>query len=111
MVPIGMALGCLTLAPISARRWGRRITISVGGLTCFLGCIIVSYISTTVPVYMIGRFLTGYGCGIACYCLPMYQSEVATMGIRGLMGSLFQLMVVIGGFWPSSCLASSTIGG
>jgi len=27
----------------------------------------------------------------------MYQSEVATMGIRGLMGSLFQLMVVLGG--------------
>lgn len=97
MVSIGMATGCLTLAPISARRWGRRITISLGGLTCFLGCIIVSYISTTVPVYMIGRFFTGYGCGIACYCLPMYQSEVATMSIRGLMGSFFQLMVVIGG--------------
>merc|ERR1719498_1382968 len=97
MVPIGMALGCLTLAPVCARRWGRRLTISLGGLTCFLGCIIVSYISTSVTVYMIGRFLTGYGCGIACYCLPMYQSEVATMGIRGLMGSLFQLMVVLGG--------------
>lgn len=97
MVSIGMAVGCLTLAPFCARRWGRRLTISLGGLTCFLGCIIVSYISANVPVYMIGRFLTGYGCGIACYCLPMYQSEVATIGIRGLMGSLFQLMVVLGG--------------
>jgi hypothetical protein len=97
MVPMGMALGCLTLAPLCARRWGRRLTISLGGLTCFLGCIIVSYISTNVTVYMIGRFFTGYGCGIACYCLPMYQSEVATIGIRGLMGSLFQLMVVLGG--------------
>jgi len=97
MVSIGMAVGCLTLAPVCARRWGRRLTISLGGLTCFLGCIIVSYISTNVTVYLIGRFLTGYGCGIACYCLPMYQSEVATIGIRGLMGSLFQLMVVLGG--------------
>jgi len=96
-VPIGMALGCLTLAPVCARRWGRRLTISLGGLTCFLGCIITSFVSTNVTVYLIGRFLTGYGCGIACYCLPMYQSEVATIGIRGLMGSLFQFMVVLGG--------------
>lgn len=96
-VAIGMGLGCLTLAPVFAGRFGRRVTISIGGLTCFLGTVITAYIATNVAVYMIGRLLTGYGCGIACYCLPMYQSEVATMNIRGVMGSLFQFMVVIGG--------------
>jgi SP family facilitated glucose transporter-like MFS transporter 1 len=95
-VPAGMALGCLTLGPVSARRWGRRPTVSLGGLACFLGCVITSYLSANVPVYLMGRVLTGFGCGIACYCLPMYQSEVATIGIRGLMGSLFQFMVCLG---------------
>lgn len=96
-VPFGMAFGCLTLAPVSARRWGRRPTISLGGFACFLGCVITSYLSKSVTVYLIGRVMTGFGCGIACYCLPMYQSEVATIGIRGLMGSLFQFMVALGG--------------
>jgi len=38
----------------------------------------------------------------------MYQSEVATMGIRGLMGSLFQLMVVLGGVLAIICLGLIT---
>lgn len=97
LVAFGMALGCLTLAPVSAGRFGRRVTISIGGLTCFLGTMVTAYLASNVTVYYIGRLLTGYGCGMACYCLPMYQSEVATMNIRGLMGSLFQFMVVIGG--------------
>lgn len=97
LVALGMAIGCLTLAPIFAGRFGRRLTISIGGLSCFLGTIITAYCAVNVGVYYLGRFITGYGCGIACYCLPMYQSEVATMNIRGLMGSLFQFMVVIGG--------------
>lgn len=97
LVALGMAIGCLTLAPVFASRFGRRLTISIGGLTCFLGTVVTAFLATNVAVYYLGRFLTGYGCGIACYCLPMYQSEVATMNIRGLMGSLFQFMVVIGG--------------
>lgn len=96
MVPLGMALGCLTLGPFVAKKFGRRLTISVGGLSCFLGCIIVTLLSNNVAVYMIGRFVTGYGVGIACFVLPMYNAEVATMGIRGWVGSLFQFMVALG---------------
>jgi sugar porter (SP) family MFS transporter len=96
LVAIGMAVGCLTLAPILAKRFGRRLAVSVGGLLCFAGCIVV-ILSNSVALYYIGRFVTGYGCGIACFTLPMYQAEVATVGIRGLMGSLFQFMVAIGG--------------
>merc|ERR1719262_541119 len=76
------------------------MTISIGGLTCFLGCVLVAWISgpaLSVPLYYIGRFLTGFGCGIACMVLPMYNAEIATLGIRGLTGSLFQFMVVLGG--------------
>jgi SP family facilitated glucose transporter-like MFS transporter 1 len=104
-VPAGMGLGCLTLAPVAARRWGRRPTISLGGLACFVGCVITSYLSVNVPVYLVGRVMTGFGCGIACYCLPMYQSEVATIGIRGLMGSLFQFMVALGGLVATMLLS------
>jgi MFS family permease len=106
LVAIGMAVGCLTLAPFLARRFGRKLAVSVGGLTCFFGCIIVSYLANTVAVYMIGRFITGYGVGIACFTLPMYQAEVSTIGIRGLMGSLFQFMVAIGGLLTAILMSS-----
>merc|ERR1712151_1382500 len=59
---------------------------------------VVSWMSSGLRwVYYLGRFLTGFGCGIACYVLPMYNAEVATLNIRGLTGSLFQFMVVVGG--------------
>merc|ERR1712032_1084416 len=74
------------------------MSISIGGMVCFLGCLLATYLSGgSVVIYYIGRFVTGFGCGIACYVLPMYNSEVSTLAIRGTTGSLFQFMVVIGG--------------
>jgi len=100
LVTAGMMIGALTLAPVLSRSLGRRMTISIGGLTCFLGCALVAWIAGpahNVPLYYIGRFVTGFGCGVACMVLPMYNAEVATLNIRGLTGSLFQFMVVVGG--------------
>lgn len=98
LVTLGMGAGALIPAPILSRSLGRRWTISIGGLTCFLGTVIVAWLTgTSVAIYYIGRFLTGFGCGIACMVLPMYNAEVATLSIRGLTGSLFQFMVVLGG--------------
>merc|ERR1711976_1128143 len=94
----GMMIGALGGGATLSRLLGRRMTISIGGFLCFLGCLIVSYLAgNSVPVYYVGRFLTGFGCGIDCMVLPMYNAEVATLNIRGLTGSLFQFMVVIGG--------------
>jgi len=101
MVPLGMMCGALTLAPVLSRFLGRRASISIGGITCFLGCILAAIIagaSLNVALYYIGRFLTGFGIGVACTVLPMYNAEMATLNIRGLTGSLFQFMVVLGGF-------------
>jgi sugar porter (SP) family MFS transporter len=109
MVAVGMAFGAFTLGRLLVGRFGRRLAISVGCLTCFCGTIVVSFLSNNVTVYMIGRFITGYGCGIACYCLPMYQSEVATPGIRGVTGALFQFMVALGGLLTAVLLSDHFI--
>lgn len=98
LVTFGMMIGALGPGPLFASFLGRRMTISIGGLLCFSGCVIAAEVSGgNQIVYYVGRFLTGFGCGIACFVLPMYNSEVATLNIRGLTGSLFQFMVVIGG--------------
>lgn len=107
LVTAGMMCGALTLGPLFANFLGRRMTISIGGCTCFIGCAIVAWLTGgKVTVYYVGRFVTGFGCGIACFVLPMYNSEVATLNIRGLTGSLFQFMVVIGGIVPVLYLAN-----
>merc|ERR1719375_2272101 len=70
-----------------------------------VGCLFASYLTAqSVVVYYIGRFVTGFGVGICCFALPLYSSEVATPAVRGLMGSLFQFMVVLGGVIASLML-------
>jgi len=43
-----------------------------------------------------GRFLTGASGGAFCVAAPVYVSEIAHPALRGALGSLFQLQVVMG---------------
>mmetsp|Transcript_64089 Transcript_64089/g.206438 ORF Transcript_64089/g.206438 Transcript_64089/m.206438 type:complete len:521 (+) Transcript_64089:88-1650(+) len=99
LITLGAAAGALLLAPWIATTFGRRPCIAVGGGICFVGCLMASYMSfSSVPVFYAGRFITGFGVGVSCFCLPVYNAEISTPSIRGATGSLFQLNVVIGGF-------------
>jgi MFS family permease len=85
--------------PTNTGRMGRRPCIALGSLLCVIGCVLASFASFgSTIVFFLGRFVTGFGVGVACFALPMYNSEVATPGIRGATGSLFQFNVVIGSF-------------
>jgi len=99
LITIAAAVGGLVLGPLLTNALGRRPCISVGASICFVGCLLVSYLSFgLVFLFMVGRFLTGFGVGVCCFALPMYNSEIATPGIRGATGGLFQFNVVLGGF-------------
>jgi len=41
--------------------------------------------------------VTGFGIGLCCFALPMYNAEISAPSIRGSTGSLFQLFVALGG--------------
>jgi len=49
-----------------------------------------------VPIFFIGRFVTGFGIGVCTFALPIYNAEVSTPSLRGATGSLFQVNVVLG---------------
>jgi len=86
------------LAPVLCNKAGRKPTIAIGGGICFLGCLLASYLSfQTVWIFYVGRILTGFGVGVACMVLPLYNAECSTPTIRGTTGSLFQFNVALGG--------------
>jgi len=99
LITFGAAAGALLLGPILTKRCGRRPCISVGGGITFAGCLLASYLAfSSKVVFWIGRFVTGFGVGVSCFALPVYNTEISTASIRGATGSLFQLNVVVGGF-------------
>jgi len=99
LITVGAACGAFTLGPYLSEGHGRRICIFSGGVICTLGCLFASYLNfRSVGVFMVARFVTGYGVGICCFALPVYNAEVATPGVRGATGSFFQLFVVLGCF-------------
>jgi len=109
LITLGAAAGCIALGPVVTSNCGRRPCISLGGFMCFVGCLFASHLSfNNVYVFYAGRFITGFGVGIACFALPLYSSEVSTPSIRGIMGSLFQLLVVAGTVVASVMLAFVT---
>jgi len=97
LITFGAAAGALTLAPIMANKAGRRPAVALGGAITFCGCLVASYLSFgNVYIFYVGRVITGFGVGVACMVLPLYNAECSTPTIRGTTGSLFQLNVALG---------------
>jgi len=105
LITYGAAAGALLLGPVLTNKLGRRPCILAGGAICFVGCLLSSYLSfDSGTTFMVGRFITGFGVGVSCFALPLYNSEISTPSLRGTTGSLFQLNVVVGCF--ISCIVT-----
>jgi SP family arabinose:H+ symporter-like MFS transporter len=97
LITFGAMAGALILGPVLAMAFGRRLCISVGAAITFGACLFASYLTfDSVTVFMVARFVTGFGVGVCTFALPMYNAELATPAIRGRTGSLFQFFVVLG---------------
>lgn len=102
LLVLGATAGAVLLAPIVAGGAGRRACISLGAFVTFVGTAISAFLSFgNSYIFWISRIVTGFGVGVCCYALPMYNSEMATAKIRGSTGSLFQLFTVIGQFFAT----------
>jgi sugar porter (SP) family MFS transporter len=98
LIFVGAAFGAVLFGPPIATNLGRRPCISAGAAVTLVGCLMTSYLSFgSVPVFLVGRCVTGFGIGLCCFALPMYNAEISAPSIRGSTGSLFQLFVALGG--------------
>ena len=53
-------------------------------------------IASTVPVLMAGRFIIGFGVGMASLVVPVYLSEVSPQQVRGTVVAIDIMLVTFG---------------
>jgi sugar porter (SP) family MFS transporter len=101
--PVGWAqscalLGCLAGALISGAlsdRFGRKPVLILAAANFVLSSIGIAF-AGTFPVFVAWRILGGISIGLASNISPMYISEIAPAGKRGLLVAINQLTIVIG---------------
>ena len=91
---IGAAVGALSTVFLSDKI-GRKDTLIISLGTWSLGYLLLGII-TNEWVLMAGRIITGVALGMSTSVAPMYMGEIASAKYRGLLGTLFQLMITLG---------------
>jgi SP family sugar:H+ symporter-like MFS transporter len=93
---IGSALGALIAGPL-ADRFGRTRMMLVAAIMFSISAL-GSGAPFTIFDFIFWRILGGIGVGIASVIAPAYIAEIAPANLRGRLGSLQQLAIVVGIF-------------
>ena len=102
---IGSAIGAWYAGSL-ANRFGRRRVMLVAA-AMFLVAAVGQAFPFAVADLMMWRFIGGAGIGIASVIAPMYIAEIAPAHLRGRLGSMQQLAIVVGIF--TSALTNTII--
>ncbi|KNB18157.1 hypothetical protein FOXG_22136 [Fusarium oxysporum f. sp. lycopersici 4287] len=94
-IQAGSFLGCI-ISMWLANFIGRRLSLMAVALLVFVGVAMQAAASGHLSLMYIGRFITGIAVGIASTVSPLYVSENAPRGIRGLLTGFYQLSIVTG---------------
>lgn len=93
-VTLGALVGALA-AGLLADRLGRRHTLMLAGAVFMVGAG-VSGLAPDTAVLVAGRFVVGFGVGVASVAAPLYAAEMAPKATRGRFVSTYQLAITIG---------------
>ena len=96
-VLLGCAVGTFGAGTI-ADRHGRRPTMLFNAVL-FLVSAVATGLAGSAALFIASRLLGGLAIGAASVLAPMYISEVAPAHIRGRLGSLQQMAIVLGLFF------------
>lgn len=94
---IGGMIGGIT-APTVANRFGRKRGLVLNNSVAIFGVTLMTLSRWTesIECLIIGRFFIGLNCGLNTALVPMYLTEIATVNLRGALGTVSQLGVTVG---------------
>ncbi|CAG8676572.1 5397_t:CDS:2 [Cetraspora pellucida] len=75
--------------------FGRKNTLIYNSFTWIIGGVLLGA-SVNPIMFICGRIITGIGSGIGSVVIPTYLCEISTIKSRGLIGSVYQVFLVIG---------------
>ncbi|MEC3979329.1 sugar porter family MFS transporter [Amycolatopsis sp. H20-H5] len=91
---VGAIIGALC-SPRTNEKIGRRRTIMVAAVIVIVGTLAATF-SPTFTLLVVSRLVIGLGIGLSSSTVPTYLSELAPAKLRGAMGALNQIFIVLG---------------
>ncbi|MDT8915918.1 sugar porter family MFS transporter [Amycolatopsis sp. PS_44_ISF1] len=98
VITASLSAGAIAGAIFSPRlneKLGRRRTIMVAAVIVIAGTVAAS-VSPTFALLIVARLVIGVGIGFSSSTVPTYLSELAPARLRGAMGALNQIFIVLG---------------
>ena len=91
---LGGIAGALLTGPLSD--WlGRKTTLFINTAVFIVGSLMLAQ-TETYSLFLVARFVSGWGVGMASVIVPIYLAEVAPPHYRGRFVCLYQMMITIG---------------
>ncbi|XP_053946919.1 facilitated trehalose transporter Tret1-like [Anastrepha ludens] len=89
------ALAAPFIAGPLADKIGRKWALLSSSIFFIIGYILLM-LASEVWMLLVGRLVTGCGCGFVMTVQPIYNGEIAIDAIRGAIGTMFKLFAVSG---------------
>ncbi|XP_069005220.1 solute carrier family 2, facilitated glucose transporter member 1 [Embiotoca jacksoni] len=79
-------------------RFGRRNSMLLANVLAFISATLMGFskMASSWEMLIIGRFVIGLYCGLTTGFVPMYVGEISPTSLRGALGTLHQLGIVLG---------------
>ncbi|HEY2471465.1 MAG TPA: sugar porter family MFS transporter [Terracidiphilus sp.] len=90
----GCALGCIIAGRLT-NRWGRKkLLLFIAVL--FAGTSVETALAPDFTAFVVARFLAGLAVGGVSLLSPMYLAEVSPASMRGRLGTMYQMSIIVG---------------
>jgi SP family arabinose:H+ symporter-like MFS transporter len=90
----GCVVGCFIAGRLTDRYGRKKLLIVVAIL--FAVTSLATALAPTFTLFVTARFLAGLAVGAVSLLSPMYVAEVSPPAVRGRMGTLYQMSIVVG---------------
>ncbi|XP_077474071.1 solute carrier family 2, facilitated glucose transporter member 1-like [Stigmatopora argus] len=94
---VGGMIGSFSVS-LFVNRFGRRNSMLIANVPAVIAALLMSFskLAASWELLITGRFIVGLYSGMSTGFVPMYVEEISPTSLRGAMGTLHQLGVVIG---------------